>query len=782
MYYIGGVFNADLLKSNSDTNIKDFMNLTYSLGCITLITHPTRITTTSSTLLDHVYTNNALGEHKSFILVEDVSDHLPVMVCSNLSLPKSEKSTVTLIRDTKNFDVEKFLDKLTEGMELLGDIKEECIDNYSEKFIDIFHKTLNIHAPLWKQNRKETKLKSKPWLSRGILKSIQQKNLLYKRALKLNDSNTWAQYKVYRNKLTHIKEYAKRLYVKNLVNDNKCDTSSLWKIINKVIHLKNVKKNNIPNKMYASKTESAQGPQAISNLFNTYFTEIGFNLASTIETPTIINGKFNATSLIQSSCNSFFLEPIVEEEVVNYVRGMNPSKSTGKNRIPAKYIKMSASVIAPVLTNIFNACISTGYFPKVLKTAKVVPIFKKGERELYSNYRPISDLNPFAKLFEKCLLDQLNNYFVSSDLISPTQYGFKKNCSTNEAVLDIYDKLLDNMDKKLITCCIFLDLRKAYDTINHTILIKKLKKCGIRGLPLQLLASYLTNRQHYTIVNQYKSKSRNVICGIPQGSTLGPLLFKIYINNFLLASNSTIHLFADDTNLTLSHSNVSTLQQNINIELVNVSNWFKLNKLSITFNKTEFMLVTTKQNKPELKVSIDNNPIKQSHHIKYLGVLIDDNLNWKQQIKEQCSKVARGSWALNQLKHFVDEQTLRSVYQCLVYSHLQYCISSWGTASKSTLAPLFILQKRSIRLLTGSGYRKHTNPLFYRAKCLKLKDVYSLETAKLMYKIHNNVLSFANSDKFNLIKNCYTHKTRLSHKNNFFLPRTRTRLGQKSLS
>ena len=162
MYYIGGDFNADLLKSNSDINIKDFMNLTYSLGCIPLTTHPTRITTTSSTLLDHVYTNNVVGEHKSFILVEDVSDHLPVMVCSNLSLPKSEKSTGTLICDTKNFEVEKFLDKSTEEMELLGDIKEECIDNYTEKFINIFHETLNIHAPLRKQSRKETKLKNKP--------------------------------------------------------------------------------------------------------------------------------------------------------------------------------------------------------------------------------------------------------------------------------------------------------------------------------------------------------------------------------------------------------------------------------------------------------------------------------------------------------------------------------------------------------------------------------------------------------------------------------------------
>ena len=185
---------------------------------------------------------------------------------------------------------------------------------------------------------------------------------------------------------------------------------------------------------------------------------------------------------------------------------------------------------------------------------------------------------------------------MSNNLISPNQYGFKKNCSTNEAVLDIYNKLLDNMDKKLITCSIFLDLRTAYDTINHTILIKKLEKYGIRGLPLQLLASYLTDRQQYTIVNQYKSKSRDVICGITQGSTLGPSLFNIYINYLPLASNSTIHLFADDTNLTLSHSNVSTLQQNINDELVNVSNWLKVNKLSINFNKTEFMVQQNKIN------------------------------------------------------------------------------------------------------------------------------------------------------------------------------------------
>ena len=174
-------------------------------------------------------------------------------------------------------------------------------------------------------------------------------------------------------------------------------------------------------------------------------------------------------------------------------------------------------------------------FSKSVKNRRSCSNFQKGERELCNNYRPISILNRFAKLFEKCLLDQLNNYFVSSNLINPNQYGFKKNCSTNEADLDICNKLLDNMNKKLITCSIFLDLRKAYDTINHTILIKKLEKYEIRGLPLQLLASYLTDRQQYTIASQYKSKSSDVICGIPQDSTLGSLLFNIYINDLLLS-------------------------------------------------------------------------------------------------------------------------------------------------------------------------------------------------------------------------------------------------------
>ena len=167
----------------------------------------------------------------------------------------------------------------------------------------------------------------------------------------------------------------------------------------------------------------------------------------------------------------------------------------------------------------------------------------------------------------------------------------------------------------------------------------------------------------------------------------------------------------------------------------------------------------------------------------YLFVFVEYLCNRSPKIKTKNIKNYSSILAIVNHWNWLDDlPSLRSVYHCLIYSHLQYCISSWGTASKSTSAPPFILQKRSIRLLTGSGYREHTNPLFYRAKCLKLKDIYSLETAKLMYKIHNNVLSFANSDKFNLIKNCYTHKTRLSHKNNFFLPRTRTRLGQKSLS
>ena len=236
------------------------------------------------------------------------------------------------------------------------------------------------------------------------------------------------------------------------------------------------------------------------------------------------------------------------------IRQLDSTKSSGTDGIPIKYVKMSATIITLILTNLYNHCITKGIFPGLLKIAEVIPIYKKGPKEICSNYSPILLLSPFTKLFEKCIHEQLSLFFESNQLFSPDQFGFLKKCSTSDAVLDIYTQLVDNLDK-LITCSVFLDLAKAYNTTDHKILLKKLEAYGIRGLPLQLMGSYLNKTKQFTVINHTKSNLMHILCGISQGLILRPLLFNIYTNDLPLASKSNIHLFANDTNLTCSHTN-----------------------------------------------------------------------------------------------------------------------------------------------------------------------------------------------------------------------------------
>ena len=233
----------------------------------------------------------------------------------------------------------------------------------------------------------------------------------------------------------------------------------------------------------------------------------------------------------------------------------------------------------------FNECITTGYFPQAFKNAEVIPIYKSGQADMCSNYRPTFILNPFAKIFEKCLHDKLYNYFISKNLLSPSQYGFKKNISTAQAVNDTYNEILQYLNKKHTTCAVFLVLSKAFDTIDHNILINKSNKYGIRKCPLVLFENYLTMRYQYTVVNGVKSHNDLILCGVPQGFILGPLLFNVYVNDLPLVSNHEINLVADDTNLIISNKNDDYLQRVVNAEPVKIRNWMVLNKLPINYKK-----------------------------------------------------------------------------------------------------------------------------------------------------------------------------------------------------
>ena len=360
------------------------------------------------------------------------------------------------------------------------------------------------------------------------------------------------------------------------------------------------------------------------------------------------------------------------------------------------------------------------------------------------------------------------------------QYGFRQGGSTELAVSDIIDDLTNSMENKLINCSVFLDLAKAFNTVNHQILLKKLESYGVRGVALKLLRSYLTGRTQITLVNNNKSNSKGVDSGVPQGSTLGPLLFLIYINDLPLATNMKVRLFADDACLSFENTDPLALQQQTNQELLKVNNWLNQNKLFLNYSKSNFIIFTKKKINHNFKITIADNQIQQVRSTKYLGVVLDEKLNWEPHIKSLKSKLSRTSFIFNRLKNYTDTKTLLMVYFSLFYSHLQYCITSWGKAADKFVSKIFILQKRVIRYISKVSSRTSTHSLFKDLKLLKLNEIYELQVGKLMYKVNSNLT--VGENRLTDLNNMHNYNTRLSAKSNFYVRRPRTNLGKISFS
>ena len=368
-------------------------------------------------------------------------------------------------------------------------------------------------------------------------------------------------------------------------------------------------------------------------------------------------------------------------------------------------------------------------FPECLKIAEVKPLFKAGSKTMTSNYRPISLLPPLSKIFEKCISLRLIKFLDTHKVLYANQFGFKANCSTENAVVNLCEDIAAKFNSNEITCSIFLDLRKAFDTINHKILLQKLEIYGIRGLAHKMLESYLSNRLQYCMVNGTKSSKKRITCGVPQGSVLGPLLFLIYINDISLVSNFRINLFADDSCLSLSNKSAKKLENDVNLELTNIDHWLRLNKLSLNTDKTSYLIFTNRKITHRFEVKVGDVVLKQQTTVKYLGVILDQRMTWAPHIQSLQKRVASAVWALYQLKKVASQRTLRTVYHALIHSKLQYCISSWGAAAPSNLIKLTSLQKRAIRTICRAHYLAHTSGLFKRQKILKLEDLYRLSVA-----------------------------------------------------
>ena len=771
-----GDFNINLLNYDTHTDTAEFLDTLATYCFQPHIIKPTRITDHSATLIDHIYFNSTEHRTVSGNILCDITDHLPnFLIINKFSNNFSKPKTAIFRRDYSNFASDEFLNEVKsvrweEVFPIQADAND-IFNSFHAKITEIVDK----HVPLKKVSKRQLLLTAKPWITSGIKKSIKTKSYLYKSYLKTKNSYYLSKYKHYRNKLKHLIQISKKTYFNNYFISKSNNIKDTWKGIKQIISTKRNKTCSLPTTINVA-NKNITDTQKIADEFNKYFANIGNNLASAIP-----KSKASFELYLRNSpANSFALFPASENEIENIIECLNISKSSGPYSIPTKLLKILKSTISVPLMHIINLSFSTGIMPEKLKIARVIPIFKKGQRDDISNYRPISLLSVFNKIIETIVYNRLIKFIEKNELLFSNQFGFRTSHSTTHAIILIVDKIQKAIERKEFSCGIFLDLCKAFDTVDHKILLKKLEYYGVRGIANDWFCSYLSNRKQFVSIGNYISEMCSITCGVPQGSVLGPLLFLLYINDFSSSAEGIeFHLFADDSNLFYSHRNLHSLEEKLNHELNNINEWLRANKLSLNVEKSNFVIFHPHQRKVLIPVNLKicNKFLEEKKCFKYLGVFIDYNLTWKYHIRELEKKISRNIGILSKLRHFVPRDLLLQIYYSIIFPFFTYGIIIWGNNYKTTLNPLVTLQKKAVRIITFSHFQSHTSPIFKKLNLLKLPDIIKLHTIIFMHKYYHNRLPKAFNDFFSLVKLHHQYNTRLASRTTYTLPLIRTNYG-----
>ena len=455
-----------------------------------------------------------------------------------------------------------------------------------------------------------------------------------------------------------------------------------------------------------------------------------------------------------------------------------PSKSSsGYDHVSSILLKKLSPIIINCLTLMVNQSLITGIFPESLKKAKVVPIYKKNDKSKFENYRPISILPTISKLFERVAYNQLSDYFNENNLFYSQQYGFRAHHSTEHAILELSDRIISAMDNKQTPMTIFLDLSKAFDTLNHDILLTKLSYYGINNSANTWFKNYLNNRTQYVEFENHQSVLLSNNIGIPQGSILGPLLFNIYINDI---SNSTNYFkiiqYADDTSLFCNYRNQTDSAQ-ICDELHNINKWLTYNRLCLNISKTKYQIFHTKhKNIVAPNIILNNTIIQKVPDFDFLGVVFNENMNWQSHITKVANKMNRNLGLINKLKHFVPTYVLKILYDSLILPHLYYGNLAWGTNTQR----LSKLQKKAIRIISCGKYNAHTEPLFKKHHILKIDDIYRLNCLKFYFKyVHKKLPLYFQSLNLKKVSEIHSYNTR--RPNQLIINKTKHKFADKCI-
>ena len=765
--FLAGDFNVNLLNDVPCYNTQLFVDTLSSYFFQPTIHKCTRVCENSSTLIDNIFTNKRSHVVKSGIIASDISDHFPIFNICNVNVKQPYPKESSYFHNTSVKNILRLRQELL-NTDWTNVMCEPDADSAYSKFSGVLNETFQRCCPLTLHSRKINYTKS-PWISKGILKSIRHKSKLFSRFKITHSHSDKVKFTQYRNILSIVIKKAKKMYYGGLIERKKDNTSELWKILNSIIG-KSTRENS-PSEFKSGNSVLIDDDNCIANEFNKYFTSVAKGLSDKLplsNTDPLIG--------ITNLEDSFMIFPTSPNEISALIHGFKDGKSPGYDGITNTVLKHISDAIAFPLSHIINRSFLSGVFPSEFKLAKVIPIFKSGDNQVFSNYRPVSLLSSISKIFERLMYNRLINFLDKNSVLSTFQHGFRKNHSTDTAILNLVDMISLGLDDKRSTIGIFLDLSKAFDTIDHAILLRKLYAYGIRGNAYNWFASYLSNRAQCVYYKNVSSCKINCNVGVPQGSILGPLLFLLYINNIHMSSSiAKFVLFADDTTVLFQQKTLNEAIVQAETEFCKIYHWLNANKLSLNISKTKVVIFDFKMSSTSnVYLNLAGTPVSPSSNTKFLGTIIDNKLSWNDHILDVSKKVAKSSGILYKIKSFITQSTLITLYNALVLPHMNYGILAWGNTCKTYMNNLLYMQKRVVRNIYNAHFTAHTAPLFMNANILPVRELYKYKLGIFMFKFHNGLLPPTFNAFFTYNNALYSYNTR--SRSNLHIPRSRTKL------
>lgn len=669
----------------------------------------TRVTQTSSTTIDYI-ASNIQGNVSCNVFDPDLSDHSAVL--ANIPLDcKFASGSKKFGRIYSSHNFEQF--------------RQNC-ENFNWTSIlqkpdplEAFHNTLAgfVDSVFPIRRLRPKRRDRKGWLTAGIRTSAANLRFL-NRLRKVYSDNAMLQsyYSIYRKTYRVVILNAKKLHYSGRLSVSNNKQRESWAIVGEI----------------TNRLGSPSEVNIDSDLLNDYYCSVANNLTKDLHP---VTDPLTYLSNVNVSEPLSIFPPTTPEEIKKTINSMKNKRAATDDGISVKILENLPNEALATLSDVVNISFQTGLFPSCFKVAKVIPLYKGGDRSSPSNYRPISLLSTLSKVVESLVKRRLMEFIARHAILSTDQYGFQPNRNTSDAMLDFLSGVFRGINGREASAAVFCDLSKAFDCVSHEVLLRKLYSYGIRDGVLAWFKSYLSGREQSVYLNGVSSSRQHVLCGVPQGSVLGPILFLIYINDLtLLDITGHFTLFADDTTVLWRNKDPWRLLRDIALDLQKVKQWCDANRLCLNMSKTHLIGFNCAVN----DLSLGDHSLQTVDNSKFLGLFIDEDLRFYPHIIKMNKKLASGCFSVRATYRELGREVARDVYFALVEPHLRYALPFWGTCSKYLFQSVFILQKRAIRNLSNAHPRTHCRPLFIENNILTLPSLFILETACLIHKNRHN--------------------------------------------